>query len=237
MPGTAQERGLADPFDPEQAIPAAAHFLSDLRTQFGNLGLAAAAYNGGPNRVSAWLAGKASLAAETRDYVIRITGRAAEEWKGHRDSGDQRADDPQQSCTYVTANLRVCAPPGMSSRPSHSHLGAFSWPATFPRTLRSRVFAARGKRIDLSSGTSDLWSSGRECDHVVCEPITVSACRPRRGRLPTHSAIDFTRSGVAASYFGHDERLVGGALPPARSSLVLRALCQRHCAGETRSPP
>ncbi len=38
MPGTAQERGLADPFDPEQAIPAAAHFLSDLRTQFGNLG-------------------------------------------------------------------------------------------------------------------------------------------------------------------------------------------------------
>src|SRR5688500_9370165 len=55
MPGTAQERGLADPFDPEQAIPAAAHLLSDLRAQFGNLGLAAAAYNGGPNRVATWL--------------------------------------------------------------------------------------------------------------------------------------------------------------------------------------
>ena len=55
MPGTALDRGLADPFDPEQAIPAAAHLLSDLRAQFGNLGLAAAAYNGGPNRVATWL--------------------------------------------------------------------------------------------------------------------------------------------------------------------------------------
>ncbi len=46
MPGTASERGLADPFDPEQAIPKSAELLSDLRTRFGNLGLAAAAYNG-----------------------------------------------------------------------------------------------------------------------------------------------------------------------------------------------
>src|SRR5216683_2965342 len=58
MPGTAAERGLADPFDPEQAIPKSAELLADLRTRFGNLGLAAAAYNGGPARVEAWLAGK-----------------------------------------------------------------------------------------------------------------------------------------------------------------------------------
>jgi hypothetical protein len=97
---------LADPFDPEQAIPAAAHLLSDLRKQFGNLGLAAAAYNGGPNRVSAWLAGKGSLAAETRDYVRKITGRTTDEWQGQRDGAGEMADDPQQSCTQVTANLR-----------------------------------------------------------------------------------------------------------------------------------
>ena len=52
MPGTAQERGLLDPFDPEQAIPHAAHLLADLKRRFGNLGLAAAAYNGGPARVT-----------------------------------------------------------------------------------------------------------------------------------------------------------------------------------------
>ena len=51
MPGTAQERGLADPFDPEQAIPNAAHLLAELRRRFGNLGIAAAAYNAGPARV------------------------------------------------------------------------------------------------------------------------------------------------------------------------------------------
>ena len=87
MPGTALDRGLADPFDPEQAIPAAAHLLSDLRAQFGNLGLAAAAYNGGPNRVAAWLTRNGGLPSETRDYVIRITGRSAEDWRDELKAG------------------------------------------------------------------------------------------------------------------------------------------------------
>src|ERR1700751_5641861 len=52
MPGTADERGLADPFDPEAAIPKAASLLAELRQRFGNLGLAAGAYNAGPGRVA-----------------------------------------------------------------------------------------------------------------------------------------------------------------------------------------
>jgi hypothetical protein len=108
MPGTAQERGLADPFDPEQAIPASAHLLADLRTRFGNLGLAAAAYNGGPNRVANWLEGKSELAAETRSYVIIITGRSAEDWaeEAKAKSGVDVPDAPT-SCLQVTASLRV----------------------------------------------------------------------------------------------------------------------------------
>ena len=51
MPGTASERRLLDPFDPVQALPKSAEFLNELRGQFGNLGLAAAAYNAGPRRV------------------------------------------------------------------------------------------------------------------------------------------------------------------------------------------
>src|SRR5690606_34078460 len=51
MPTTAAERGLADPFDPEQAIPASARYLRELHDRLGNLGLAAAAYNAGPDRV------------------------------------------------------------------------------------------------------------------------------------------------------------------------------------------
>lgn len=80
MPATARERGLEDPFDPLQALPASGEFLRELATQFGNFGLAAAAYNGGPGRVSKWLAGKGGLPKETRDYVIQITGKTAEHW-------------------------------------------------------------------------------------------------------------------------------------------------------------
>src|SRR5258705_10615600 len=56
MPGTASERRLLDPFDPVQALPKSAEVLSELRSQFGNLGLAAAAYNAGPRRGQEWLA-------------------------------------------------------------------------------------------------------------------------------------------------------------------------------------
>jgi soluble lytic murein transglycosylase-like protein len=77
MPGTAKIRGLADPFDPEQAIPASAAYLAELRARFGNLGLAAAAYNSGENRVERYLARRSGLPGETLDYVHSITFRPA----------------------------------------------------------------------------------------------------------------------------------------------------------------
>ena len=81
MPGTASERRLLDPFDPVQALPKSAEFLNQLRSQFGNLGLAAAAYNAGPRRVQEWLAGTGSMPQETRHYVSSITGATVEEWQ------------------------------------------------------------------------------------------------------------------------------------------------------------
>jgi hypothetical protein len=81
MPATAAERLLLDAFDPAQALPKSAEFLRELRAQFGNLGLAAAAYNAGPQRVQDWLAGKRRLPSETLAYVRSVTGRPAEEWR------------------------------------------------------------------------------------------------------------------------------------------------------------
>ncbi|MHC2018874.1 lytic transglycosylase domain-containing protein [Methylobacterium sp. CM6247] len=118
MPGTARERGLTDPFDPEQAIPHAAHLLADLNRQFGNLGLAAAAYNGGAGRVSGWLAGTGGLPAETRAYVMAITGAPAEDWRGGAavNGADGESDAPKKeasmaeapkTCLQVTAALRI----------------------------------------------------------------------------------------------------------------------------------
>ena len=80
MPGTASERRLLDPFDPVQALPKSAEFLNELRNQFGNLGLAAAAYNAGPRRVQEWLAGSGPMPQETRNYVAAITGSTIDEW-------------------------------------------------------------------------------------------------------------------------------------------------------------
>ena len=80
MPETAKEYGLANPFDPIHALHAAGKFLNKLVAQFGNLGLAAAAYNAGPGRVSAYVARRRGLPEETRNYVVRITGKTADKW-------------------------------------------------------------------------------------------------------------------------------------------------------------
>jgi len=81
MPGTAADRGLDDPFEPKAAIVHSASLLADLKNEFGNVGLAAAAYNAGAERVHAWLDGRSNLPAETIGYVFYVTGRDAEEWK------------------------------------------------------------------------------------------------------------------------------------------------------------
>ncbi len=107
MPGTAAERGLADAYDPEQALPKSAELIAELRARFGNLGLAAAAYNGGPARVEAWLAGRGGLPGETRDYVSAITGRAADEWANDARAG--RAEPEEETptrCLVLIANVR-----------------------------------------------------------------------------------------------------------------------------------
>lgn len=105
MPGTAAERGLADPFDPEQAIPKAANLLADLRSQFGNLGLAAAAYNAGPQRVTDWLARKGGMPAETRSYVLIVTGADIEDWRAGP-AAPPYAGSPE-SCETITVALKA----------------------------------------------------------------------------------------------------------------------------------
>lgn len=81
MPGTARARGLEDPFDPKSAIAASAKYLGELRDKFGNVGLAAAAYNAGEGRAGSFVDGKSRLPNETEDYVFYITGYTSDKWK------------------------------------------------------------------------------------------------------------------------------------------------------------
>jgi soluble lytic murein transglycosylase-like protein len=72
MPGTAAAYGLENPYDPEQAIDAQAHLMSDLLAQFGSVELALAAYNAGPGAVSG--CNCIPPYPETQAYVARILG-------------------------------------------------------------------------------------------------------------------------------------------------------------------
>jgi hypothetical protein len=97
MPQTAIEMGLKNPFDPLQAIPASAKFLRKLYNQFGNLGLAAAAYNAGGGRIEKWLSRRSSLPKETRAYVKIITGHKAEAWTEEESTVHMPTDLPQKA--------------------------------------------------------------------------------------------------------------------------------------------
>jgi soluble lytic murein transglycosylase-like protein len=105
MPETAKERRLLDPFDPVQALPKAAEFLSELRDQFGSLGLAAAAYNAGPRRVQKWLAGSGGMPLETRNYVLAITGISIEDWVKSGKNGAMPDGGRNTSCRELIALL------------------------------------------------------------------------------------------------------------------------------------
>jgi Transglycosylase SLT domain len=93
MPKTANGRGLADPFEPITALQESAEFLRELVQQFGNVGLAAAAYNAGPRRVNDWLAKRGALPRETQNYVQIITGRSAEKWAAAEPPAAEQGQD------------------------------------------------------------------------------------------------------------------------------------------------
>jgi hypothetical protein len=115
MPRTASWHGLADPFDPIEALRHSAEYLRQLRDRFGNLGLAAAAYNAGPGRVSAWLANHRALPGETRNYVAIVTGWTADEWASPSPPENAETTIPQGvPCTRL-ANL-ILAPKAEAQR-------------------------------------------------------------------------------------------------------------------------
>ena len=70
MPSTAAAYGLRNPYDPEEAIDAQGHLMSDLLRQFDSPQLALAAYNAGPAPVEACDCIPAY--PETQAYVSRI---------------------------------------------------------------------------------------------------------------------------------------------------------------------
>ena len=124
MPGTASERRLLDPFDPVQALPKSAEFLNELRNQFGNLGLAAAAYNAGPRRVQEWLAGSGPMPQETRNYVAAITGTTVDDWAKAGKNAKMSDVATHTGCHELMALLKRAPNYFVSELEQHVNLGA-----------------------------------------------------------------------------------------------------------------
>lgn len=120
MPGTAAERGLDDPFNPLQAVRASARMLRDLIKQFGNVGLAAAAYNAGPRRVQDWLDKRGKLPQETQDYVQNITGKKAEEWKAKTANAAPLRVPERAPCQREAGLYAANGPTQIPLPPSHT---------------------------------------------------------------------------------------------------------------------
>jgi transglycosylase-like protein with SLT domain len=160
MPGTAAERGLADPYDPGLAIEQAARLLAELAAKFGNLGLAAAAYNAGAGRVGKWLQRSSGLPTETQLYVLAVTGRDSEAWRdatrgtlGAIERGD---------CLNVTADLGTAAPRSLTN-------GAPARMALWQ--VRLDEFLAKAVRLQQQRpGTLPISSSNRAAESL-CDRI------------------------------------------------------------------
>ena len=160
MPGTASERRLLDPFDPVQALPKSAEFLSELREQFGNLGLAAAAYNAGPRRVQEWLAGTGPMPQETRNYVVAVTGSTVDDWASAAKTSKPSERAPNTSCRELIAMLRRAPNPFVTQLEQHVKLAAAKlWgvqlAAGFDRNKALAMYARAMKRLSAVIGDQD----------------------------------------------------------------------------------
>ncbi len=202
MPRTANDRGLADPFDPIAALKNSANYLRDLHHQFGNLGLAAAGYNAGPGRVSAWLAGRRSLPSETRNYVAVITGWTADEWASPKPPQTSETTIPQGvPCTRL-ANLILAPAPEAQRIASHvprwgaqlaaSLSEANAW--AIYRKLQGRYAAAIGDR----------------------EPIVLHKVMPGMGSAPRYIIR------IADDDRGYLEKFCGKLIAAGGACVVLR---------------
>lgn len=205
MPATAAERGLGDPFDPVQALPQAAAFLSDLRDRFGNLGLAAAAYNAGPARVQGWLDGARNLPEETRRYVDAVTGRSAEDWAK---AGAVSMVVPKTDCPTLLASLEQ-SPHGFFYELEKRVAGVLAKPWGVELAAgfsRAHVLALYARLMKTLSGVISAE-----------EPVVTSTVLRSRGTRP------FFQARIGAESRADADRLCGNIRKAGAACIVMRA--------------
>jgi len=176
MPRTAAERGLLDPFDPVQALPKSAEFLRELAS------------------------GRRPLPAETRHYVLAITGISVDEWAG---SGKREpAQKPKAGCGELMALLHRA-------------------PNPFVQKLEERVniVAAAPWGVQLAAGFSrdhalaNYASLARRYAELLTgrDPSLLSSILRSRGTQPFYQVRVGAETRAAAETLCGSIRRAGGA--------------------------
>jgi len=152
----ARKQGIAQFIE---ALRNSARYLRDLKARFGNIGLAAAAYNAGPERVVAWLSNHRPLPGKTRNYVAIITGRTADEWASANPPKTSETTIPQGlPCTRL-ANLIAYVPRwGMQITANWSESKAW---ATY-RLVQQQYPALIGDREPIVIRSRGIDETGKE---------------------------------------------------------------------------
>lgn len=201
MPGTAKLRGLDDSFDIEQAIPASARYLGVLRDKFGNLGLAAAAYNAGEERVRRWLASGGFLPLETENYVLDILGEPADAFVARTAAVVVRPLDGKKPFTAACRALPFEGAETVAMASVHRQPWGIQVAGDFRRAVAVRQYQRLRSRFAGQIGEA--------------EPV-VSRIRTPRGRRGLYAVRIGAATRQAADAICHSLRRAGG------SCIVLR---------------
>jgi hypothetical protein len=105
LPETARDLAVRNPFDPAQNIDAGAHYLRALLDKFnGDVSLALAAYNAGPDRVTQY--GGIPPYRETQQYVQRVKNGVNKITSAQAASATSQAASAQQSPSQQTPTAK-----------------------------------------------------------------------------------------------------------------------------------
>ena len=195
-------------------MPASAKYLGELKTGFGNLGLAAAAYNAGESRVSRWLSSGGFLPLETENYVLDIMGEPADSFTDATYAGTIQPLDPKLKFGDACRKLPDAGIDGRrhgdGQRQAVGHPGRRQLPPQPPRIRQWQRVQGRYPRA--ACRTTSRWSagcarrSGRAASmqsgsasttapdaNIICRQSARRRRRLRRGQEPVRQVIKFGR--------------------------------------------
>lgn len=163
IPSTARLRGLENSFDPAEALARSAEYLRFLSDKFGNLGLAAAAYNSGEQRIERYLRAGGYLPLETEDYVATITGVAPATWREAPPAAIDYALSKDMAFEPACIEMAKAAPmPRLDLPPGEWHPFGVLVAQSFSQATARRIFErVQAKHPDILGGEDLMLLTGR----------------------------------------------------------------------------